>query len=288
MKIFFYGLIILLCAGLSNAERLCPSGNVVVDRDARPDFTPGDNGQVKRLPPGLMLDTVEVLLNRGFETGDLSPWYTDAWVVVNQEPHTGNYCALAIACFYLQQDITPTLADSIVSVTFWARQPEYMFQRVDFLVRDDTAYYGFFGEQADWQQYDATPYLPLGKWVIALRFWGYSLGSSQHDLTYIDDISLRKLRSTIKIEEGHASNRWPDLYVSPNPVRDRAVIEWTGLKNENPAFAIYDLRGAVVERGLLMNGKYVWSTRGLVSGAYFIRIDRGNGITATKEVLIVK
>ena len=283
MKLLKCGLILLFAASLAAAAQLCRSDGNVINTDAGLSIL--DNG---RTPPPRLADTVEMLGNTGFETGSLSPWYTDAWVVVNQEPHTGNYCALAIACFYLQQDITPTLADSIVSVTFWARQPEYMFQRVDFLVRDDTAYYGFFGEQADWQQYDATPYLPLGKWVIALRFWGYSLGSSQHDLTYIDDISLMKQSVIVKVEEDLPSNGRPELRVGPNPVRDRAVIEWTGLKNENPAFAIYDLSGAVVERGLLMNGKYVWSTRGLVSGVYFIRIDRGNGITATKEVLIVK
>jgi hypothetical protein len=137
-------------------------------------------------------------------------------------------------------------------------------------------------------QYDATPFLPPGKWMTGLRFWSYSGGPPDPDLSYIDDISLRKQSVTVKVEEDLPSNGRPELRVGPNPVRDRAVIEWTGLKNENPAFAIYDLSGAVVERGLLMNGKYVWSTRGLVSGAYFIRIDRGNGITATKEILIVK
>ncbi len=282
MKLLKCGLILLFAANLAAAAQLCRSDGNVINTDAGPSIL--DNG---RTPPPRLADTVEMLGNTGFETGDLSPWYTDAWVVVNQEPHTGNYCALAIACFYLQQDITPTLADSIVSVTFWARQPESMFQRVDFLVRDDTAYYGFFGEQADWQQYDATPYLPLGKWVIALRFWGYSLGSSQHDLTYIDDISLRKLRSTIKIEEGHASNRWPDLYVSPNPVRDRAVIEWAGCAVARPELSIYDLNGAIVTRTVLEGGRFTWSTAGLSSGVYFIRLDAG-GRSYVKEVLVVK
>jgi hypothetical protein len=209
-------------------------------------------------------------------------------VVVNQEPHTGNYCALADACYYLRQDITPTLADSIVSVTFWARQPEAMVQRVDFLVREDTtAYYGFFGIQVDWQQYDATPYLPLGNWVIALRFWGYSGGLPDPDLTYIDDISLRRMRSTIKIEEDHTSNRWPDLYVSPNPVRNRAVIEWAGCADARPELSIYDLNGAVVARTVLEGGRFTWSTAGLSSGVYFIRLDAG-GRSYVKEVLVVK
>ncbi len=285
MKLLKCGLIILFAANLAAAAQLCRSDGNVINTDAGPSIL--DNG---RTPPPRLADNVEIvemLVNTGFETGDLSPWYTDGWVVVNQEPHTGQYCALASYGFYLQQDITPTLTDSIVSITFWARQPESMFQAIVFLFNDNTDYWCWVGEQVDWQPYDITSELPLGMWMIGIRFYGYSGGPPDPDLTYIDDISLRRLRSTIKIEEGHASNRWPDLHVSPNPVRDRAVIEWAGCADARPELSIYDLNGAVVARTVLEGGRFTWSTAGLSSGVYFIRLDAG-GRSYVKEVLVVK
>src|SRR4051812_46259687 len=74
----------------------------------------------------------DVLLNSGFESGSLSPWYQAAdfssiyepWHVTNSDAHTGSFSATAIGDKLIEQDFAPIPVSSILEISLWLRQPE--------------------------------------------------------------------------------------------------------------------------------------------------------------------
>jgi len=156
------------------------------------------------------------------------------------------------------------------------------------LYSDNTFYETIVWVPVTWQRFDVTSYLTMGKYLVSFRLWGFVGGGPEIDSTYSDDVSILKWTAGHKVEEVLPATPWTDIRICPNPVRNRAVIECPGARDQRPTLSIYDLSGAVVERGIITNEKYVWSTANLISGVYFIRIDVGNGRPATKEVLVVK
>ena len=133
----------------------------------------------------------EMLQNPGFETGLLSPWTTNNWIVDTINPHKGRFCASTVGNNWIRQDIIPIHASRINHISFWARQPEApAAQAYDFIYYDSTVEEFVHYPTADWAQYDVTPNLNRQKILVAFRLWGYSGGGPNPDSTYIDDVSI--------------------------------------------------------------------------------------------------
>jgi hypothetical protein len=278
--------ITVLMSGLANAGQICRSGNYVMEKN------PG-SGMINiinindRTPLSPLADTVEQLANPGFETGSLSPWESPMWQVTDLDAHTGVYCAADVGNYWIRQNITPVLTDSIVSITFWSHQPEAQIQAFDFIYNDSTYFEYIVWVQTTWQQSNVTSYIPTGKTMVALRLWGYSGGPPGIDSTYMDDISILAVTQGTNIEENSSANRQLAFNIRPNPVRGKAVIECPAASGERAMLSIFDINGAVIERATLENGKHIWSTMGLATGVYFARLDAGSGQNSVKKITVI-
>jgi hypothetical protein len=276
--------IIMLIFVLGYGDQLYRSGNYIVDKESGSDVVMLNGRQ----PSVLFRDTVELLENGGFETCSLPPWESYVWQVTDVDSHSGQYCVADIGNNWMRQNITPILTDSILSITFWSRQPEATIQAFDFIYNDSTYDEDIIWNQIIWQQFDITSYLPSGKTMVALRFWGYSGGGPLIDSTYMDDISIMALSEGQHIEETRSATQQPALIIHPNPVRDKAMIECTVAPGEGYMLSIYDIKGTSVEQTDLENGEYIWHTRGLASGVYFVRIQTRSGQGSMQKVLVIK
>ena len=131
----------------------------------------------------------ELLVNPGFETGDLPPWYTEVWTIVTDNPHSGTYCAYVEGNNWIKQDFGGVPVSDITSVTFWSKQPEEAIQAIDFFYDDGTYTEDIVYPTSTWQQFDITSWLTSGSTLTGIRIWGYSGGGP--DETYIDDVSIQ-------------------------------------------------------------------------------------------------
>jgi hypothetical protein len=168
-----------LAVGLLPAAQVITGGCVV---DTRPAVLPGLN------TCGQRLDSHELLLNPGFESGSLSPWQTDAWVVTSTYPHSGSYCACDVGNHSIMQSVDTTPGSEIQSVTFWLRQPDAQVQAYDFLYSDGSSGEFLLNPTAVWQQFDVTSNLNRSKSLVGFRLWGYSGPGTES--TYVDDVSI--------------------------------------------------------------------------------------------------
>ena len=62
------------------------------------------------------------------------------------------------------------------------------------------------------------------------------------------------------------------LRVVPNPVRLDAEILWPRALTGARTLAVYDGAGQLVSHRQVVGGPFAWSTRGLASGIYFLRL----------------
>lgn len=134
---------------------------------------------------------VELLDNNGFEDGVLTPWTTNSWTVSTDTPHSGTYCAFVEGNYWIRQDFTPTDVTTIISVTFWYRQPETALFAFDlFYSPTDYDQEAIIVTSPDWVEYDVTSYLrPTGN-LQAIRFFGYIGGGPDPDYCFLDDVSV--------------------------------------------------------------------------------------------------
>jgi hypothetical protein len=141
------------------------------------------------LLPFIVYADAELLVNGGFETGSLDPWYTDNWTISTSNPHSGTYCVYDMYNHYIRQDFSPIDVSLVVSITFWYRQPTPFIFAFDLFYGasdyDENIYYPSTG---DWISYDITSYLRSSGNLTGLRLWGYSGGGDQ--TTYLDDASI--------------------------------------------------------------------------------------------------
>jgi hypothetical protein len=134
---------------------------------------------------------VEILENGDFETGVLTPWTTNNWVIDSLSPYSGNYCAFDEGNYWIRQDFTPIDVFKVISVTFWHMQPETAIFGIEF-------YYGpsdydfdiIYVNDPGWIQHDVTHLLRNTGMLEAMRIWGYAGGGPDPDYNYLDEVSI--------------------------------------------------------------------------------------------------
>lgn len=149
------------------------------------------------------------IVNGGFETGVLSPWYqsgdyswqglpSENWNVTNTDSHSGTYSATNVGNKQLRQYFAPILTDQILEISYWMKRPEvieYFGNFVWFLYGDGSRSYDaqtHDGYQGGWEYFNLTASLTPGKELIGIELSGYNgYGPEIIDRTYIDDVVLR-------------------------------------------------------------------------------------------------
>lgn len=233
-------------------------------------------------------DSVELIVNGGFETGSLPPWECLAghWVVTTTLPHSGSYCATDVGNYWIRQNISPVLTDSILSVKFWSRQPEEAIQAFDFIFNDSSYFEDIIWPVSTWQEFDVTSYLPAGRVMVAFRLWGYSGGGGAPDSTYIDDISIIA-DIPAAVEERTLEERNIALRVYPNPAKEKVVVDYALPPGRTVILSIYDARGALLKKVSLDEERFTWNTRGFSPGVYFLSLETGSKNPSIRKVLLI-
>ncbi len=129
-----------------------------------------------------------ILQNPGFETGELSPWTSAGWTVINSDFHSGAYSAQGVTNIWIRQDFTPVDVTTINAVSVWEKQPSgTAFAAIDLIYSSDADYDEFLlNPGRDWTFIDLTSRLRASGNLSAIRFWSYSGGGDQ--ITRIDDV----------------------------------------------------------------------------------------------------
>jgi hypothetical protein len=142
-----------------------------------------------------------ILVNPGFETGSLAPWFQgndfggpENWNVTNKEAHTGTFSATDVGNKQLRQDFAPVLVSDILEASLWIKNPDDGGPRinaVDFYYSDGTHQeHLLFQPDNNWNFNDVTGFLTPGKSLTAFAFYGYIGGGPNEDRTYVDDFVL--------------------------------------------------------------------------------------------------
>jgi hypothetical protein len=140
----------------------------------------------------------QLLLNGGFESGQLSPWYQarnfsapeegpENWNVISTDAHSGLYCATDIGNIELRQDFAPLSIASISQISLWVRQPNGpSLCSVYFHYSDLSEQFNRLDTHTTgWEFFDITSRLAPNKVLTGISFFGYSYGSPAR--TMIDD-----------------------------------------------------------------------------------------------------
>jgi len=137
----------------------------------------------------------ELLVNGGFESGVLSPWYNARdfcgftcvpWNVSNANPHSGSFSAMDVGNIELRQDFTPTPGSMITSVSFWVNSSAGV-DAVDFFYTDNSdEEFVVFSTPGVWNLADVTADVDTGKTLSGFSIWGADPGFT----TFVDDASI--------------------------------------------------------------------------------------------------
>lgn len=142
-----------------------------------------------------------ILLNPGFETGSLPPWFQDSapgpepWNVTSAEAYSGLYSVTGVGNQRITQMFAPISTALITEVSFWIMQPDTASGYAGFFYYDDGT-----SEQVgttfppnglpNWTFVDMTAELDVGKNLIGFGIWGYSGGGPFEDRTFLDDLTI--------------------------------------------------------------------------------------------------
>jgi len=197
--LFLTLLFLLALSASAMAGNRVQSGEIIVDLE-NPD--PSSSFSISQ---SSAIDG-EVLENPGFETGDIAPWYSNAWNVTTSNPHSGLFCATDEGNYWIRQDFPGIPVEEIVSITFWSRQPEEAIQAIDLMYSDGTYFEDLIWPGMSWGFFDITSWLAPGKTLEGIRFWGYSGGGPDPDITFIDDISIEQAgQEALEVDPPHVS-----------------------------------------------------------------------------------
>jgi hypothetical protein len=157
---------------------------------------------------GIMLTTNvaftgNILINPGFETGSLSPWYQamdytgpENWNVTTADKHSGLYSVTDRGDKLIVQDFAPVPVSDILEASLWFKNVDAAMLAVNavyFKYSDNTVETNFLYPDGQWDFANATGWLDSGKSLVSFGVFGFSgvpgvPGYS--DRTYVDDWML--------------------------------------------------------------------------------------------------
>jgi hypothetical protein len=139
----------------------------------------------------------DMIINGGFETGGLTPWYQGAgsgdenWNVTNADSHSGLYSATDVGNIEIRQDFAAIPVNQIVELSYWLKQPESVLSAFHFYYSDSSYFQDIVSlSTSNWEFFDVTSSLEAGKELIGFSVYGYVGGSPAEDRTYLDDVTL--------------------------------------------------------------------------------------------------
>ncbi len=138
--------------------------------------------------------TIDMLINYGFETGEIAPWTSNGAPTITDFSHSGMWAAQTIGNFHVRQDFAATPVPTIVSASFWTWHDaaDSPAMSVEWGYSDNTTGNTFYGagQLNGWQNHDILALLAPNKSLTWLRVWGYSGGQNLPDITRYDDFAL--------------------------------------------------------------------------------------------------
>ncbi|MBI1334562.1 MAG: PEP-CTERM sorting domain-containing protein [Armatimonadetes bacterium] len=132
-----------------------------------------------------------ILVNPGFETGDMTGWTTTNFTATNNDSHTGSWSTIDFGNFSVEQDFAPVMGSDITEISVWAKQPDLtsFFFAFDIIYSDSTfnTSLGSGSPSNVWTKLDFTSAVDTSKMVTGIRAWGYSSSNGTNDVTWYDD-----------------------------------------------------------------------------------------------------
>lgn len=149
-------------------------------------------------PPAL---AVNILVNPGFESGSLAPWYQgndfggpENWNVTAAQAHSGGFSATDVGNKQIRQDFAPVAVSDILEASLWIMNPDDGGPRinaVDFYYSDGSNQeHLLFQPDNNWNYNNVTGLLTPGKFLTGFALYGYIGGGPNEDRTFVDDFIL--------------------------------------------------------------------------------------------------
>jgi len=131
-----------------------------------------------------------LLVNPGFETGDLDPWFPNAGApfVSDDEAHTGSFSAAALGSDSIRQNFDPIPASDITEVSLWVKRAGGPFNSFTFYYDDGSSENGLInavGDGDDWMFFDITGELNPDKNLSGFSIFGTGPGPA-----FLDDFTI--------------------------------------------------------------------------------------------------
>jgi|GEM_PF-2257205 len=144
----------------------------------------------------------DILLNSGFESGTLSPWFQgrnfcggggcEPWADLLYHPIQGSWDAGNEGNMELRQNFSATDTSTITRVAYWVRQPNAAIaEAFDFFYTDGSdEEFVVFLNGAGWQSFDVTADLAAGKSLTGFSLWGFSSSATTMPITFLDGVEI--------------------------------------------------------------------------------------------------
>lgn len=129
-----------------------------------------------------------VLVNPGFETGSLAPWFANngSPSVTNNEAHTGTFSSMGFSGDEIRQNFAPVLTNGISEVSFWVKRPTFPFDQYSFYYNDAPTFTSTItGVGSDWEFFNITSLLTPNAHLTGFSIYGTSSGPA-----YLDDFMI--------------------------------------------------------------------------------------------------
>lgn len=143
-----------------------------------------------------------LIVNPGFETGNLAPWFNardasnpfnpvELWNVTAADAFSGGFSAQALENVEIRQNFAAVAVESILELSFWLRHPVDAETPASISLFYSDGSEGFalaVTEGLDWEFFDITADLEGGKFLTGFGLFGYTPGAEAR--TRLDDVMI--------------------------------------------------------------------------------------------------